>query len=241
MLGIGACEQHGPHLPLDTDTLIVTAFADAVAERLDGVVLPTLPYGAPSRPRSGGGDLFAAPALPLELLLATVRSVVAGALQMGARKVVVLSWHWENASVLWDALRPLFPVAGSAQTVDAAPASGTAPGDDRLAVLIDNPAEYLARELRDELFPDGFPGWDGEHAGRLETALVWHLARELVGEIEPPTSYRPRGLDVLPTPADAVPANGVFVDAAGIPPDLGSRCFESIASALAGAIKLELG
>ena len=55
ILPVGSFEQHGPHLPLGTDAMIAQALADAVAERVDGLVLPTLPYGAPSRPRSGGG------------------------------------------------------------------------------------------------------------------------------------------------------------------------------------------
>jgi len=40
---IGACEQHGPHLPLDTDTRIATALADALAGKYEGEVLVTPP------------------------------------------------------------------------------------------------------------------------------------------------------------------------------------------------------
>jgi creatinine amidohydrolase len=224
VLPVGATEQHGPHLPLATDTLIVEALADAVAARLGAVSLPALPYGAPSRPRSGGGDLFAVPAVPLENLLGSVRAVAAGALEAGARSLVVLSWHWENAAVLWDALRPLFPRDGAAR-----------------AVLVDNPADFLDEEPKDALFPDGFPGWESEHAGRLETCVMMHLAPQLVGKPEPPAAQSPRRLDVLPTPADAAPANGVFVDAAGVTAELGERCFESIARNLCDAVAAELG
>jgi creatinine amidohydrolase len=42
---IGTCEQHGPHLPLSTDTRIAEAFAEAVANASGIVVAPTLPYG----------------------------------------------------------------------------------------------------------------------------------------------------------------------------------------------------
>jgi mycofactocin system creatininase family protein len=45
---LGSTEQHGPHLPLDTDTRIATAVARAAATRLgDGWLLaPALSYGA---------------------------------------------------------------------------------------------------------------------------------------------------------------------------------------------------
>lgn len=49
---VGSTEQHGPHLPLDTDTRIATAVACAVVERLtaDGappwLVAPAIGYGA---------------------------------------------------------------------------------------------------------------------------------------------------------------------------------------------------
>lgn len=48
IIPLGSTEQHGPHLPLDTDTRIATAVACAVAERLDGdwSIAPAISYGA---------------------------------------------------------------------------------------------------------------------------------------------------------------------------------------------------
>lgn len=48
---VGAVEQHGPHLPLATDTMIAAAVAHRAAERLVHVgghvlVAPAIPYGA---------------------------------------------------------------------------------------------------------------------------------------------------------------------------------------------------
>jgi mycofactocin precursor peptide peptidase len=45
---LGSTEQHGPHLPLDTDTRIASAVATAVAERLAGdwMLAPPIGYGA---------------------------------------------------------------------------------------------------------------------------------------------------------------------------------------------------
>jgi len=41
----GATEAHGPHMPIDTDTHQVEHIAVALAERIDALVAPALPYG----------------------------------------------------------------------------------------------------------------------------------------------------------------------------------------------------
>ena len=47
LIPLGATEQHGPHLPLSTDTLIASGVAEAVAANRDDVVVaPALPYGS---------------------------------------------------------------------------------------------------------------------------------------------------------------------------------------------------
>ena len=45
ILPLGATEQHGPHLPLGTDTLRAEALAARLAERLPALVAPVLPVG----------------------------------------------------------------------------------------------------------------------------------------------------------------------------------------------------
>ncbi|MFD0382238.1 creatininase family protein [Streptomyces stramineus] len=52
---IGATEQHGPHLPLSVDSVLAEEFGRAIAEELDGFVLPVQPVAARSLPQSGGG------------------------------------------------------------------------------------------------------------------------------------------------------------------------------------------
>ena len=42
---IGTCEQHGPHLPLNTDTLVTDKLADYLSEETGILVGPTLNYG----------------------------------------------------------------------------------------------------------------------------------------------------------------------------------------------------
>jgi creatinine amidohydrolase len=55
---VGASEQHGPHLPLSTDTDLAAALADALAsQRGDVVVAPPLAYGSSGEHAGFAGTL----------------------------------------------------------------------------------------------------------------------------------------------------------------------------------------
>jgi creatinine amidohydrolase len=45
ILPAGSVEQHGPHLPTGTDIYAANVISHAVAERMDGLVLPGGPLG----------------------------------------------------------------------------------------------------------------------------------------------------------------------------------------------------
>jgi creatinine amidohydrolase len=70
LVPLGATEQHGPHLPLGTDSDIAGALGRVAAARLPGaVVAPTLPYGASGEHQDFAGTLsIGAEALGLVLV-----------------------------------------------------------------------------------------------------------------------------------------------------------------------------
>ncbi len=59
LLPLGAVEQHGPHLPLDTDTVVPRALCLRVASQLPAIVVLPFAYGYKSQPATGGGATFA--------------------------------------------------------------------------------------------------------------------------------------------------------------------------------------
>lgn len=75
LIPVGSLEQHGPHLPLDTDTRVAVALADAVAEqRADALVAPAIAFGSSGEHEGFAGTLsIGGEALAL-LLIELVRS-----------------------------------------------------------------------------------------------------------------------------------------------------------------------
>jgi mycofactocin precursor peptide peptidase len=92
LVPLGATEQHGDHLTLSTDTVIATAWAEAVADHLDrAVVAPPLPYGSSGEHQAFPGTLsIGGPALRL-VVIELVRSAAAT-----FDRVVFLSGHAGN-------------------------------------------------------------------------------------------------------------------------------------------------
>lgn len=57
LIPLGSTEQHGPHLPLDTDARIAVAVAGGAGEQLGATVAPVLPYGASGEHAGFSGTL----------------------------------------------------------------------------------------------------------------------------------------------------------------------------------------
>jgi creatinine amidohydrolase len=104
---IAACEQHGPHLPTLTDTLLCTAVAEGVESRLQDrvLLLPTLWLGA-SHHHLPFGATLSLDALDHAALLANLLRPV---LREGFQRLLVLNGHGGNIDTMQVALRRLQP------------------------------------------------------------------------------------------------------------------------------------
>jgi creatinine amidohydrolase len=95
-LPLGSLEQHGPHLPLDTDTRIAAAVvAGLAAQRADVAAAPALPYGASGEHAGFPGTLLVGHEVLAGLVVELVRAA------RGAFSgVVIVSAHGGNAEGL---------------------------------------------------------------------------------------------------------------------------------------------
>ncbi len=95
-LPLGSLEQHGPHLPLDTDTRIAAAVAAGLAAlRPEVVVAPPLAYGASGEHAAFPGTLSVGQVALSGLVVELVRSARAA-----FAGVIVISAHGGNGEAL---------------------------------------------------------------------------------------------------------------------------------------------
>jgi mycofactocin precursor peptide peptidase len=91
LVPVGATEQHGPHLPLGTDT----AIAATVAARSGLPVAPAVPYGASGEHESFPGTV----SIGTEILAAVIVELGRSACRF-ARRLVLVNGHGGNVGAL---------------------------------------------------------------------------------------------------------------------------------------------
>lgn len=98
LIPIGHTEQHGHHLPLSTDTLIIGAIGRGAEQAAPGeaVCLPTFPFGASTHRSSFAGTLNVGGRAFEDFWLAVVDVLVT----RGFRKLYLMSGHGGNCSFL---------------------------------------------------------------------------------------------------------------------------------------------
>jgi creatinine amidohydrolase len=213
LVPVGAIEQHGPHLPVGTDTIVASALCAATGAVTDSLVLPAISLGV----SYGHGTVLAGTlSLTPDLLVATVHQYVRWASVTGLRRLLFVNAHLGNSaslSVATDSVRLLAPQlrVGTIDWWTADP-----------AVL----AEITA---------------DGAdiHANRAETAMMMAIAPQLVhpqrasGADDPD---RTAGLTFRYT-APALSRNGVTGRPSEASADLGAELQRRVVSAIAGRIE----
>jgi creatinine amidohydrolase len=92
ILPAGSVEQHGPHLPTGTDIFASNVIGHAVAERMDGLVLPATPFGVTPMHAPFEGTITLTPDTYMRVTTETCVSTA----RHGARYLLILNWHEGN-------------------------------------------------------------------------------------------------------------------------------------------------
>jgi creatinine amidohydrolase len=214
ILPIGATEAHGPHLPLGTDAFQPEAIADAVAERINGLVAPPIKYGQHSSTRNLPGTI----GITSSTLRAMVVDILESLHRNGIRKVVIISGH-----------------AGSVHMAMIKDACEDVVRRYQMDVMF--LADYdIGRHLQEEI--GAGPG-DG-HGGMMETSRIMALRPDLVPFNRTKGEFVSAGYSVLSDPEKCFP-QGFVGDAAKANAQVGKRLNDYITDALSDLIRKDLG
>jgi len=185
LLPLGSVEEHGPHLPLSTDSLQPEYVAAEVARRTGSLVAPPLRYGLCEAARHFPGTL----SIEFDTLRALIRDLLSELIRQGFRRVVILSGHAGSAHMT--ALRL------AAREVIQRHRDTPPPRRPRVLVLSDYDFAYLLRG-------QDFDPRDG-HAGTIETSRVLALRPDLVRDLPPPDYPQLPRFEVVPDPESYFP------------------------------------
>lgn len=165
LIPVGSIEQHAAHMPLSVDCLLPGKISELVASEIDGLVGPTITTGYKSQQRSGGGNhIIGSFGFDAEIVIKIAKTLVMEFHRHGADKLVFVNGHYENYQFLYEGVE-----LATRELGDKAP-----------TVLLMSYWDFVTDDAIERLYPDGFPGWDVEHGGVMETSLMLKYFPEYV-------------------------------------------------------------
>lgn len=152
---IGALEEHGPHLPLGTDTFQVSEVSRLAAERAGVFVAPAIPYGVCRSTRNHPGTV----GITTSVLRALILDLGRDFFRQGLRNILFISGHAGKTHLMTilDAAEELLE---------------TLPG---LQAAVVSEYNEIVREGRALIDTE-----DDSHAGEVETSRLLFLHPDLV-------------------------------------------------------------
>ena len=96
IIPVGSTEQHGPHSPYGTDSILATEVSVRLARRIDALVGPTLTYGLSGDHRGYPGI----PYLSVKTMTGLVQDIVLSLALGGFREIILVNGHYTNSIAL---------------------------------------------------------------------------------------------------------------------------------------------
>ncbi|MGB9955191.1 creatininase family protein [Haloferax prahovense] len=180
VIPVGSIEQHGEHLPVVTDSLLVEAMVDSAVEQTDGlpvVVSPTVWSGFSPHHLTFGGTL----SLDFETIRATLEDIANTGLQNDFDAVLFVNGHGGNGPLIGSVVSTV----GVETDAEVLGTTYFELATDRIEALRDTETGGMA------------------HGGEFETSLMLAVRPDLVGDSstrngEPLSeTYRWGGQDLL--------------------------------------------
>ena len=189
ILPMGATEQHGPHLPQNTDTLLAEATAQRVAEQTRGLLLPALAVGYSWSWRDYPGTL----SFSCDTLQAVVKDLASSLERSGCQSLLILHGHGANPNPVKYALRELSDVL-----------------ELRVLQVFYPHLNQLRKEVESEMWGGG-----NFHAEEVETSMMLYLHPDLVRMDRALREYPDSAIeyDMSALPMGVLSQSGVFGDA----------------------------
>ena len=226
LIPVGSVEQHGAHMPLGTDMMLSTTMSELTAEQIGGLVGPTISFGYKSQQRSGGGNhIVGTFGFDAETVIGICRTLVREFDRHGVKKIVFVNGHNENYQFIFEG-------------VDLALRDLAAQGGELPRVMMLSYWDFVTPAVIERLYPDGFPGWDVEHGGVMETSLMLEYHPDVVWMdrlIDHPAAELPL-YDLLPVDPSLTPESGCLSSGKVSTAEKGRILAESIVSGMVDAI-----
>lgn len=200
MLAVGACEQHGAHLPLTTDTDMAHGVAARIATALDAMLLPPVTYGDAWNNEAFPGTISLSP----DTLRAMLTDIGRGVHRIGCGGLLLINGHFGNREPIALAARALvgqgLPVMHldypgmeklAGQICDSKPAAAGFYHADEVetAIMLALRPEAVDMSLAAPEYPD-FPPTFGTEPGQLRD----FVASGVFGDPRPATASKGEAL-----------------------------------------------
>ncbi len=215
MLPVGAQEEHGPHLPLATDTIMAAGFAERLANQLDAMLLPAIPKGETWTTAGWAGTI----SLSFNTMIALTVDIGTALAEQKTAALVIVNGHFGNQAPLEQAARMLQV-------------------EHHLPTLILN---YPGIEQAAASICESEPAAPGVyHADEVETSIMLSLESEAVHMDRAQAEYPqfPPTFGAAPIRLDTFCNSGVFGDPRLATAEKGARLLDALTTAALAVVQM---